>query len=316
MGVMSRRGRSLLFLVASLLAGCADDGSSGVGGHGGAGGEAPSIPDFEVGGDRPTTVQAPPGYRKDQPAPLIVLLHGYGATGFLEDVYFKLSAVAKARGAFFVAPDGTLDAKTRGFWNASDACCNFGGVDVDDSTYLMGLVDEIASKVSIDPKRVYFVGHSNGAFMAHRMACEHADRIAAIVTLAGETWLDTSLCQPTEPVSVLAIHGTADLTIDFDGGSDLGVEAGFGPSPAYPSEMITDAMWAERDGCAPAPTAGTPLDLEVSLDGAETRVSSWEDCDAGANVTLWKIEGAGHIPSFYYYATDDIADWLFAHPKE
>jgi polyhydroxybutyrate depolymerase len=317
---MLRHGSAIAMLgaLATAIAGCGDDGAAttGSGGSGGSGGAPPVIPDFEVGGERATTVQVPPGYREGEPAPLVVLLHGYGATGYLEDVYFKLSTSAKARGMFFVAPDGTLDSKGRGFWNATDACCNFEDAPVDDAAYLLGLVDEIASKVAIDPKRIYFVGHSNGAFMSHRMACDHADRVAAFVALAGEAPLDPSLCDASEPVSLLAIHGTADATIDIDGGQDLGVSAGFGPSPAYPAESATDAMWVGIDGCSTSPTTGAPLDLDVSLDGAETAVSSWDGCDAGTNVTLWKIEGGAHIPSFYYYATDDIVDWLLAHPKE
>jgi membrane protein implicated in regulation of membrane protease activity len=56
---------------------------------------------------------------------------------------------------------------------------------VDDSTYLHRLLDAVKSAYRVDPTRVYFVGHSNGGFMAYRMACEHATEITAIVSLAG-----------------------------------------------------------------------------------------------------------------------------------
>jgi polyhydroxybutyrate depolymerase len=44
------------------------------------------------------------------------------------------------------------------------------------------------------------------------MACEASDVVTAIVSLAGATFATKDECTPTEPVSVLQIHGTADET--------------------------------------------------------------------------------------------------------
>jgi polyhydroxybutyrate depolymerase len=300
-------------LIATLALACGDDSSVGAGGAGGAGG-APDR-DFTAGADRPVTVRVPPSYRDGVPAPLVILLHGYGATGFLEDTYLELGDASVARGAIFAAPDGTLDAEMRQFWNATDACCDFGDVAVDDSAYLLGLVDEIATHVDVDPKRVYFVGHSNGAFMSHRMACDHADRVTAIASLAGAVDLDPAACGATEPVSVLQIHGTADDTVLYDGGDNLGTSAGFPASSPYPGVEATIATWVGIDGCDSAPASGAPLDLDVYLDGDETTVSTYSGCAGGSVVELWAIQGGSHIPTFYYYVTDDILDFLFARSK-
>jgi polyhydroxybutyrate depolymerase len=89
------------------------------------------------------------------------------------------------------------------FWNATDACCDVDASGVDDSSYLAGLINEIGSHVAVDPRRVFVVGHSNGAFMSYRMACDHADTIAAIVSLAGAPPADPAACRPTEPVAIL-----------------------------------------------------------------------------------------------------------------
>ncbi len=305
---MSQRpyGKLLACIVSTVATlGCGAEGTSTAG----------PIPDFVVGGSRPVTVRVPPSYTGEMAAPLVILLHGYGATGFLEDTYLEYSTVALERGAFFAAPDGTPDSKGRDFWNATDACCNFEGADVDDSSYLIGLVDAISAQVRIDPRRVYFTGHSNGAFMSHRMACEHADRIAAIVTLAGVLQLDTSQCAASEPVSVLQVHGTADDTVHYEGGEDLGAPGGFPGSAAYPSVAATMARWAELDGCAVDPTAGEPLDLEFSLDGAETQVENYTGCKDGSSVVLWSIVGGSHIPGLYYYFGDMVMDFLLNHPK-
>ena len=260
-------------------------------------------------------MRVPPAYQDGVPAPLVILLHGYGATGFLEDTYLEVGDASVARGAVFAAPDGTLDANERRFWNASGACCDFGGVGVDDSAYLMGLVDEIGTHVDVDPKRVFFVGHSNGAFMSHRLACDHADRIAAIASLAGAGPLDPAACAASEPVSVLQIHGTADDLVLYEGSDNLGTNAGFAPSSPYPSVDATVGMWVAIDGCSPSPSSGAPRDLDVDVAGEETFVSTYAGCASDTAVELWAIEGGSHIPSFYYYVADDILDYLFAHPK-
>ena len=51
--------------------------------------------------------------------------------------------------------------------------------------------------------------------MAYRMACESADLIAGIASLAGMTFLDPSRCAPSQPVNILHIHGTADDSIIY-----------------------------------------------------------------------------------------------------
>ena len=136
-------------------------------------------------GDLPVTV--PSSYASDAAAPLIVLLHTMGRTGAAQDEYMGLSDLADAYGFIMVAPDGTpseAEDPLR-FWDASAACCNWEGAELDDSAYLMALVDAVKAEYRIDEKRIFMLGHSNGAFMAHRMAHDHSGAIAAIVSLAG-----------------------------------------------------------------------------------------------------------------------------------
>ena len=130
------------------------------------------------GGARPVQLYVPTSYSDAKPAPLLILLHGYGAGGLIEDLYLNLRASAEKYGLLYAHPDGTTDKKGNKFWNATDACCDFDKTNVDDSKYLSGLVVEIEARYKVDPKRVYFIGHSNGAFMSYRMACEHADMVA------------------------------------------------------------------------------------------------------------------------------------------
>ncbi|MEO7094385.1 MAG: alpha/beta fold hydrolase, partial [Polyangiales bacterium] len=152
---------------------------------------------------RPYDAKVPSGYDKTKPTPLVILLHGYGASGAIQEGYFKLGAVADEKTFLLATPDGTLDGSGKRFWDASDACCNFTKTKVDDVAYVAAIIDDMSAKYNVDPKRVYLVGHSNGGFMSHRAACELSPRIAAIVSLAGAQWKNAAKCAPTSPVSIL-----------------------------------------------------------------------------------------------------------------
>jgi polyhydroxybutyrate depolymerase len=241
--------------------------------------------------------------------PLVVMLHGYGASGAIEEGYLGLTSVSDQRGFLYVHPDGTVNQSGLRFWNATPACCNFFASTVDDSGYLSSVISGVAARYSVDAKRVYIVGHSNGAFMAHRMACDHAGQIAAIASLAGAMFEDISRCAPSSPVSVLQIHGTADDTILYNGGTIL--------ANTYPSAPTTVADWVSIDGCTDVPDLSAPaLDLVNTLPGAETTVTQYAaGCTAGSTVELWTMEGASHIPAFTPQFAPDVIDFFFAHPK-
>jgi polyhydroxybutyrate depolymerase len=265
-----------------------------------------------VGGDRPVTVHVPASYDVNLPAPLVILLHGYTGYGLSTDGWFRLAPAADARGFVYAYPDGTIDSDGKRFWNATNACCNFDKSPVDDVAYLTGVIAEIQAKLTIDPKRIAFVGHSNGGFMSYRMACDQAGLVAAIVSLAGATFADPADCAPSEPVSVAQIHGTADDVIRYEGG---GLTNG-----SYPAAEKTAEVWATYDGCG---TASSPLDAKVDVDAiltdgadpAETSVTEWSGCRSGAAVQLWTIPGGGHAPEISSSFADSVLDFLVDHPK-
>ncbi len=275
--------------------GASTSSSSGTGG-------APAV----FGGDRPVTLAVPDGY-DGTPAPLLVSLHGYSGTGALHEAYFKLRPAALDRGMLVAVPDGTVDGNGNQFWNANAACCDFGGTGVDDSGYLRGVIEEIQAAYAVDPKRIYFVGHSNGHFMAYRMACDHADLVAAVAGLAGGLLTDGMGCTPSEPVHHLHVHGTADQVVPFAGGPFTTT------SIASADEAV--AFWAEQASCAATPTTAETLDLVGSLPDAETQVLRHEGCASGGSAELWRIEGGSHIPSFAQDWPERLLDFLEAHPK-
>lgn len=258
---------------------------------------------------RPYQSRVPSSYDGTRALPLVVLLHGYSASGLVQAAYFGFNTLYESRGFLLAYPDGTIDRNRQRFWNATNACCDFGGTRVDDVAYLTAVIDDMAARYRVDPRRVYLVGHSNGAFMSHRMACDRAPRIAAIAALAGSQWNDPARCVPAEPVSVLQMHGTTDPTIRFDGGSTAG-----GAAAQYPSARDSVASWARLNRCGDFAETGMRFDFVTDVAGEETHSGRHAGCMGGA-AELWTMDGVGHVPAFSSAWATAVYDWLEAHPK-
>jgi polyhydroxybutyrate depolymerase len=257
---------------------------------------------------RPFNEVVPVSYTRGTPTPLVVLLHGYTATAATQDAYFRLTQLAQSRGFLLALPDGTVDGSGQHFWNATDACCGFGAT-VDDVAYLTAVINDMKARYTVDAKRVWLAGHSNGGFMAHRMACDRSELIAGIMALAGDVWNDASMCTPTTGVNVLQVHGTLDAVIAYNGGANLG--------RTYPSAEQSVTTWAAKNGCTGTMLTriGGDLDLDTGIFGSETERYQFTGCPNGAAVEHWKIVGGSHIPVFGMDWADTFYTWLMAHPK-
>jgi polyhydroxybutyrate depolymerase len=233
---------------------------------------------------RPYDSNIPKSYDASKPTPLVVLLHGYSAGAFIQDKVFGGTELSEAKGFLYAFPSGTTNSLKKQFWNATDACCDRDGSGVDDVAYLNAVIDDMKEQYNVDDKRIYFMGHSNGGFMSHRMACEPNSRIAAIASLAGATWKDPSKCNPNQPVAVLEVHGTLDSDVPFDG------------EPLVPSAHETVATWAQKNGCPSPITMGAQVrDLDEVVSGFESSVERYFGCARGS-VELWVMKDSGHVP--------------------
>jgi len=259
------------------------------------------------GGGRPALVVAAPGAARA----VLLALHGYGDTAANFVMALDLPALARREGFVLVAPDGTPDRRDNRFWNATDACCNFFGSEVDDVAYLRSLLREVAAAYHVDPRHRYVLGLSNGAFMAHRLACEAADEIAAIVPIAGTTWIDPDRCRPSSPVSVLQVHGDADRIVLYAGGADV---LGRGQG-AYPGSVATVDRWARLDGCSGRLAQASPLLALYYSPTTVTTVAQAAGCPVGVDVRLFTMHDAPHFPAFTPAFGDWVFTWLKAHPK-
>lgn len=262
-------------------------------------------PDAELVAARPYRLIVPTSYSKDVAVPIVMLLHGYGGSAQEIDQYYGFSAYAEYAGFLGVVPTGQMDSTGARNWNVSPVhSAPF------DAAYLRGVISDVQAKYNVDAKRIFVIGFSAGANMAHRMGCEVSSKIAAFASVAGQVAKAPASCAPTEAVSAVEIHGDADEVIGYNG------DVRDPPSPAIPTAHETIGVWARNDVCTGALTAtGVRRDLITDVDGAETRIDAYEGCPAGIGVELWTSEGGPHHPDVQRDWLSYVYGFLKAHPK-
>jgi len=239
---------------------------------------------IQVGGrERSYSLHIPPSYSKSRPMPVVLNLHGGGGTPETQRNISEMDETADRKGFVVVYPQGT-NRKGKlipGYtWNAG-TCCGWAEENgIDDVAFMEALLSDLERVVSIDQKRIYATGISNGAMMAYRLACELAHRIAAVAPVSGP--MQVKDCRPSRPVSIMHFHGTEDPFVPFGGGK--------GPR-SLPGQSFTPVeetlgFWIEFNGL-------DPRSPDISRTGNAVRYD-YGTGKTGAEVVLWKIEGGGH----------------------
>lgn len=253
----------------------------------------------ELVAERPAAVFYPSDYDPDKSYPLVVALHGYGANGAANDLIFGLEERIDREQFILVQPDGTRDQNGRLFWNATPECCMFDDLEpkIDDVGYITQLIDEAQKSFNITPGHVALVGHSNGGYMSYRYACEKPEKIDRIAVLAGSVYLDDADCPSTSATTLLHIHGTADDIIRYDQYPPAGTSVEEDDTDNVHTVGAEESVrrWRVRDKCKDTPVVRDTLDAVEYLDGEETEVTVWNNCDEGRSVTFWKVVEGDHL---------------------
>ncbi len=238
-------------------------------------------------------VHLPPGFRPSR-LPMVLVLHGGGGSvaGTVRTTGMDSTAGKQRFIAVYPAGTGRMEDKLL-TWNAGRCCGSAAQNNVDDVGFVSELIDFMADRYRIDRRRVYATGHSNGAQMSYRLACELADRITAVAPNASQGVPEE--CRPSRPMPVLHFHGTEDGCSLYGGGECGGCFADFFRSFGLPVRRTTwscppvpeaVAGWAARNRCS--------QETEVTLERGDVRCTTYQGCAGDADVTLCTIDGGGH----------------------
>lgn len=217
----------------------------------------------------------PPTLATTTPHALLVVLHSLHRTAASFEQTTMLDRDAAANDAVVAYPDGVGRS-----WNAGTCCGAAVRKHVDDVSFVLRVVADVAQRVKIDPSRIGVTGFSNGGLLSYRLVCERPDVFRTAVVVAGD--IVDSRCSPSHPVSVLHIHGGRDAVIPLAGEPWSHLDASGFPPAAASAEQV-----AVADGCSGAVTSSN--DRPVAM-------VRWEatGCSGTARVELLTIDAMPH----------------------
>lgn len=235
------------------------------------------------GRERSYLVHVPTNYDPKKPTSVVLALHGAAMDGPMMVWFSGLNKKADESGFIVVYPSGTGTGPFR-TWNAGGFAGKMAEGKPNDVQFISRLLDELGTLVTIDEKRIYACGMSNGGMMCYRVAAELSDRIAAIAPVAGTIAIEES--KPKRPVPVIHFHGSKDNIVPF--------EIAKGKTPPFMKlKGVDDSIqtWVKLNGCNQ-----TPKQEIISKDGDETKVTRtvYGDGKNGSEVVLVVVEGGGH----------------------
>ncbi len=155
----------------------------------------------------------------------------------------------------------------------------------DDIAFFNQMLDQVATKASVDSSRIYAVGLSDGGFMSMRAGCALSDRIAA-VGVVGATMPKNMICLPGRAVPVVMINGTSDPVVPYGGGTEHILDI------SVLSAEDSAKAWAKINHCSDKPER-TKM-AEHGKGSMETKIDTFNGCQENAQVVLYSIKGAGN----------------------
>lgn len=201
----------------------------------------------------------PTTYNSESPIPVMFCLHGLGDNMQNFHTVLQLNQWSESKKWIIITPQA-LDAQVPMIGSVGAAWNSGAGVegvpylgtvilneDVDDSGFLMAILDSLENNYNINTDSIFFMGFSMGGFMSNRMAIEHGDRITAIASLNGTIGMAIKEKIPVAKINTIHFHGTNDETVTYE-------NAGFPVGGTYYSTGLgaeqTVDYWKTHNQCS------------------------------------------------------------------
>ncbi len=223
-------------------------------------------------------IHLPPSYGQQQ-LPLVVNYHGYDSTADYMARYTNMAAEADAGNFIVVFPQGGLDSSSppKTSWNAGIGAGGPTGND-NDVLFTSDMLSYLQKNDCVDPQRIFVTGYSIGASMAYRVACTLSNQIAGLATVEGAFYHFDGGCQPSRPLSVLEIHGQADLLAPYDGDQTRMLAS---------VERILN-IWFDNNKCDQNAS-------QIIFQKDDVIGTKWSNCADQTVVEHYKISDGGHV---------------------
>jgi len=239
--------------------------------------------------ERKYVVHVPPSYDGTRPFPVVIMFHGGGGTAQAAMMETGWSTKADQAGFLAVFPEATPPdmSKPGRFstnpqtWNDGSGRFHSGRLNIDDVGFVNAMIDDLLSRFSVDERRIYATGFSNGASMTYRVGAELSERIAAIAPVSGHLWLKE--LELARPVSLIYIFGADDPLNPLEGGTVNLSRSAISKRPPVVKSVL---MWAEVLGCA--------LEPEVIYDHNGVKGVIYPQARADSEVVFYTVDGLGH----------------------
>ncbi len=213
---------------------------------------------------RTAVVHVPPGYAGSTPTALVLDFHGHGGNSRAAQRKHGFDAFADRDTVIVAYPQGATQLDDLPGW--STGAPGRDGGTVDDVAFTNDLLDALSRAYCIDSARAFVTGHSNGGAMTGLLACRLSGRFTAAAPVSGAFYSISGGCQPTRPMPIIEIHGTADGVVPYTGNDRL----------ASIPEWLTE--WSDRNGCDDSTTTAAR--------------TVWTGCTAPLEHLA--VQGAGH----------------------
>lgn len=219
--------------------------------------------------------------------PLVVALHGHGGSGEQLRRSSGWDTTAQDQRFAVVYPDGLNQS-----WEMAASSVTPGGNR--DVAFLVRLINKLVVDKTVDPRRVYITGVSNGGGMVYRMLCEKSQFFAAVSPVsAGVIPSGPPGCQSSKPLPILIMNGTADPMVPYTGGPMTG-----GAWRGIPLMSVEQNVgyWRARNGCSAADAAdAAKAELkDINKTDKSTVTTLTSSCPARRDIERYWINSGGH----------------------
>lgn len=219
---------------------------------------------FQLDGKaRQYDVHLPKNYDPSKPIPVMYMLHGLTESAAQMKEYSQMNKVADEKGFAVVYVQalpqpfpGTLGVYKENSWNLNNGTLTDKDPTYDDLKYFKEVKARVESQISLDPKKQYLAGFSEGGQASQYIAHEMPNTFAGVASIHGTILDSDPKPRKGDPTAMISVLGDDDNILPISGGHGFG-EGGYPMkgwmlttvsriSESQPLKQAT--LWAEAGG--------------------------------------------------------------------